>query len=71
MAKYIAGGYNHPGTNLPSNVTGDCPHVHRSIEAAQKCIAEMDASIKRGQGRSAYCDRIVIELDAYGNKVRP
>lgn len=59
---WIAGGHNLPGHNLPGNVTGDCPHHHRTPEAAQHCIDRMDAAIKRGHGRNAYCDRVVIEV---------
>jgi|CXWL01.1.fsa_nt_gi hypothetical protein len=66
---YIAGGHNHPGTNLPANVTGDCPHRHRTSAAAQRCIDSMDAAVKRGHGRNAYADRIVIEV-IDGRKVR-
>lgn len=60
---YIAGACYHPGTTLPNNVTGECPHRHRTPEAAQKCIDTLDASIKRGHGSNAYCDRIVMVED--------
>ncbi len=48
------------------NVTGDCPHRHRTAEAAQACIDRTDRAIKRGHGRYAYCDRWVIEIDETG-----
>lgn len=67
---FIAGGHNHLGTTLPANVTGDCPHKHRTAEAAEACIARHDAAIKRGHGSNAYSDRVVIELDYQGHKVR-
>lgn len=66
---YIAGAPFMPGTNLPSNVTGECPHRHRTPEAAQRCIDDMDRRIKRGHGRHAYCDRVVIEVSPNGRQV--
>jgi len=42
------------------NVTGDCPHRHRSFKAAERCIESMDAAIKRGHGKAAFCDRVVM-----------
>lgn len=51
-----------PGTGLPANVTGDCPHRHRTPEAAQRCIDALDRSIKRGHGRNAYADRVVVAV---------
>lgn len=57
---YFAGGRRMPGTGLPANVTGDCPHRHRTPEAAERCIDDMDRAIKRGHGPNAYCDRIVM-----------
>lgn len=59
---YYAGAPLHPGTCIPNNVTGECPHKHRTPGAAQKCIARMDASIKRGHP-GAYCDRVVMVYD--------
>ncbi len=69
--RYIAGGKRHPGTNLPSNVTGDCAHLHRTPEAAQACIDDMDRSIKIGHGERAYCDRLVLVCDEHGNGAVP
>jgi hypothetical protein len=68
MAWYYAGAPRRPGTPIPMNVTGDCPHRHRSPEAAQRCIDDMDRSIKRGHGQNAYCDRVVmvVEVDGEG-----
>jgi hypothetical protein len=57
---YYAGAPNHPGTTLPANVTGNCPHHHRSYETAERCIRETDRAIKRGNGPAAYCDRQVM-----------
>jgi len=68
--RWIAGGYNLPGTNVPANVTGDCPHLHLTSEAAQRCISATDKAIKRGHGRNAYCDRIVIEVEVDHGHVR-
>lgn len=31
------------GTNMPANLTGECPHLHRTPEAAQACIDRMAA----------------------------
>jgi len=53
---------NQPGTNIPANVTGDCPHLHKTPEAARRCIDDMDRAIKRGHGSDAYCDRSIIEV---------
>lgn len=54
-----------PGTNLHANVTGDCPHKHRTYKAAQNCIDRTNRAIKRGHGSNAYCDRdvVLITLD--------
>jgi len=68
MTWYSAGSEYHPGTNLPRSVTGECPHRHRTPEAARRCIEEMDAAIKRGHGRDAYCDRIVMVEDCGGGR---
>lgn len=57
---YYAGAPRHPGTPLPSNVTGECPHEHRSPEAAQRCIDELDRSIKRGTNGHGHADRVVM-----------
>ena len=57
---YVAGALFVPGTNLTSNVTGDCAHKHRTATAARQCIARHDAAIKRGHGNNAYSDRKVI-----------
>ena len=58
--RFYAGAPFMPGTNLESNVTGECGHNHKTPEAAQKCIDDEDAAIKRGHGRNAYSDRIVM-----------
>jgi hypothetical protein len=63
MITYRAGAPWHPGTNLPRNVTGECPHRHRTPQAAQRCIDELDRSIKNGHGAGAYCDRVVMAED--------
>lgn len=59
---YIAGAPNHPGTTLPANVRGDCPHRHRTPEAAQRCADADDRSVKKGHGQHAYSDRRVIRV---------
>lgn len=64
---YSAGADYHPGTNLPANVTGECPHRHRTPEAAQRCIDQMSAAISRGHG-NAYCDRVVMVEECGGNR---
>ena len=71
---YYAGAPYHFGTNLPNNVTGECGHEHKTPEAAQRCIDELDASIKRGSNGSGYCDRVVMVREADGQHhqyVRP
>jgi hypothetical protein len=60
---YIAGALFHPGTNLASNVTGDCPHRHTTPEAAQQCIERRNRQLAK---IGAYCDRVVIECDTNG-----
>jgi hypothetical protein len=65
---YYAGAPHRPGSNLPSNMTGECEHQHRTPEAAQRCIDALDASIKRGHGQSAYCDRRVMVHEADGRR---
>ena len=65
---FYAGAPYHPGTNLPSNVTGECPHRHRTAAKAQDCIRKLDRSIKRGHGLNAYCDRIVMVHDSEGRR---
>lgn len=67
---YYGGAPRHPGTPLPSNVTGECPHEHRTPEAAQRCIDDVDRSIKRGNGPGAYCDRVVMVWHAYTSGTR-
>jgi hypothetical protein len=68
MTHYKAGAPHHPGTALPNNVTGECPHRHRTPEAAQRCVARADRAIKRGHGTNAYSDRIVIEVADDGRR---
>lgn len=63
---YFAGSTYLPGTRVPDNVTGQCPHRHRTPEAAERCIERLDRAIKRGHGRNAYCDRIVMMADHDG-----
>ena len=58
--RYRAGSTWHPGTALPDNVTGECPHEHHTAAAAQACIDRLDAAIKRGHGPNAGCDRHVM-----------
>lgn len=71
MTRYIAGGKRIPTTDLPGNVTGDCPHLHRTPQAAQACIEATDRAIKRGHGPNAYCDRIVLACDDDGHGATP
>lgn len=59
-AYFYAGAPNIPGTGMPRNVTGNCPHRHRTPEAAQRCIDAADRSIKAGHGPNAYADQIVM-----------
>lgn len=60
---FYAGAPNMPTNSIPNNVTGNCPHRHRTPEAAMDYIREMDRAIKRGHGTNAYCDRIVMVCD--------
>ena len=62
---YVAGSVHHPGTTLPRNVTGECPHRHRTIAGAARCIEAHDRAIKQGHGPHAFSDRQVIEVDPY------
>jgi len=62
---YRAGAPWRAGTTMPTNVTGECPHQHKTAEAAQACIDRLDRSIKRGHGRSAYADRVVMAEERY------
>jgi len=57
---FFAGAERPPGATLPTNVSGDCPHHHRTPEAAQRCIDQLDRSIKNGHGPNAYADREVM-----------
>lgn len=70
MRYYYAGAPYKPGTNLPDNVTGECKHQHTTPDEAQRCIDNLDASIKRGHGRSAYCDRVVMVWDELADPAR-
>lgn len=63
---YVAGAPYHPGTRMPTNVTGECPHRHRTPEAAERCIEQMDRAIKAGHGPNAYCDRQVVAFSDDG-----
>lgn len=63
---FYAGAPLVPGTCQPNNVTGECGHQHKTPEAAQRCIDQMDRAIKIGHGKSAYCDRIVMTAIAVG-----
>lgn len=63
MTHYVAGATWMHGTNVANNVTGECPHRHRTPEAAQRCIDRMDRAIARANP-GAYCDRVVIEVSA-------
>lgn len=66
---YRAGAPWHPSTMLPSNVTGECSHQHRSVAAAERCIASHDSSIKNGHGRNASSDRsVMVEHDFPGGR---
>lgn len=66
---WYAGAPFKAGTNLPNNVTGECGHKHKSPDGARQCIARVDASMKRGFGPSAYCDRVVMVHDENGTRV--
>jgi len=57
---WIAGAHDDPGTGLPENRTGDCPHRHRSARTARQCIVATDRRMKKEHGESASCDRVVI-----------
>lgn len=57
---FFAGAPYLVGTDVPSNVTGECAHQHPTYDAAADCIARKDADIKTGHGRNAYCDRVVM-----------
>lgn len=63
MTYYLAGGSNHPGTTIPANVRGDCPHQHRTPAAAQACADADDRSVKLGHGPHAYSDRRVLAVE--------
>lgn len=65
---WYAGAPFQPGTEIPNNVTGECPHKHRSPDAAQGCIDRVDASMKRRFGENAYCDRVVMVHDENGSR---
>ncbi len=66
---FIAGALRIPGTTILANVTGDCPHHHRTAESAARCIAAHDTAIKRGHGPHAYSDRKVIAIHADGRRL--
>jgi hypothetical protein len=68
MTHYVAGATWLPGTMVPNNVTGECPHKHRTPEAAQRCIDRLDRSIKRGYGPNAFADRHVMVVDEKGHR---
>jgi len=68
MRYYLGGAPFLPGTNLPGNVTGECPHRHRTPAAARACIESVDRAIKRGHGENAYCDRVVMVTDGQGTR---
>lgn len=65
---FFAGAARIPGTGLPGNVTGDCPHRHRTPEAAQRCIDAADRAIKAGHGPAAYSDRVVMVHEEDGTE---
>lgn len=69
MTHYVAGATWMPGTNLANNAMGECPHRHRTPEAAERCIDKLDRAVKRGNGPNAYCDRVVIEVTDGGRHV--
>ena len=64
MQYYYGGAPYHPGTSLPNNVTGECPHKHKTPGAAQRCIDDMTRSMREGHGPAAYCDRVVMVAEA-------
>ena len=56
---YFAGAPFIPGTGIPNNVTGECCHVHKSAQAAQKCIDKVNGKFKNQAGMAhCYVDRI-------------
>lgn len=65
---FTAGGMNHPGTGMPANVTGDCPHRHRSPDTAQRCIDDANRRLQSHEGtRNAYYDRgVIAHVNGYG-----
>lgn len=71
--RYIAGAMNRAGDPTPNNVMGDCGHLHRTPEAAQDCIDQVQRGLAR-QSSGYYCDREVIEVEvikgAHGRMVR-
>lgn len=46
------------------SVRGGCGHLHRSVEAAERCIARDARAVRRGNGRDAYSDRAVYRVEA-------
>lgn len=63
---WFAGGPRHPGTDMATNVRGDCPHRHRTPRAAARCVEADDRAVRAGHGRNAYSDRIVMIHDEHG-----
>jgi len=58
---YWGGAPYIPGTVVPANVVGECGHLHRTPEAAEKCIERFNNAVKRGHGSQFYADMQVME----------
>lgn len=62
--KYYQAGHHH-------NVRGVCPHKHRTVEAAQRCL-EQDQRDCAGLSGGAYSDRTgVYGVHVSGNVTGP
>jgi hypothetical protein len=66
---FFGGAPRIPGTSLPSNVTGDCGHWHRTASAADECNRRHDKAIKKGHGRNAYSDRRVMTALVFSGRI--
>jgi len=49
------------------SVTGDCGHVHVSVEEAWDCIMEHGEACRQGHGPNAYSDRHVRVIQDAGD----
>ena len=67
MRYFYGGSPWHPGTSLTTNVMGDCPHKHRTPEAAQRCTDDLERRLQGVPGmRGAWVDRVVMVGDTEG-----